>query len=96
MSILVVNSQMRNPDRPSLKKICACGSGKLYKVREVVSHICRIMGVDTKIKYQYPVRLYDGLQWRADVSKIELLNYKQNYTLAEGLYETILSFENAN
>jgi UDP-glucose 4-epimerase len=71
------------------------GSGKLYKVREVVSHICRIMGVDTKIKYQYPVRLYDGLQWRADVSKIELLNYKQNYTLVEGLYETILSFENA-
>lgn len=69
------------------------GSGKLYKVSEVVSHICKIMGVDTKIKYHYPVRLYDGLQWKADVSKLELLNYKQDYSLAEGLYETILSFE---
>jgi UDP-glucose 4-epimerase len=72
------------------------GSGKLYSVSEIVSLICQIMGTQTKIKFQYPLRAYDGIKWRADISKIQALNFKQNYTLAEGLYETILSFENAN
>lgn len=29
--IIVINSQMRNANRPSLTKLCECGSGKLYK-----------------------------------------------------------------
>jgi len=29
--VTVVNFQTRNPDRPSLTRICDCGSGKLYK-----------------------------------------------------------------
>ena len=31
MDVLVINQQMRNPNRPSLTRKCDCGSGKLYK-----------------------------------------------------------------
>ena len=31
MKVLVINQQMRNPNRPSLTKQCPCNSGKLHQ-----------------------------------------------------------------
>lgn len=31
LRVLVINAQMRSPNRPSLTRMCDCGSGKLYK-----------------------------------------------------------------
>ena len=69
------------------------GSGELHTVNEIIMQMCEIMHVDTRIKYQYPMRTYDGVCWRADIGKLRALEFKQEFTLASGLRETINAYD---
>jgi UDP-glucose 4-epimerase len=69
------------------------GAGELHTVNDVVDQLCGILGTNTRVKYQYPMRAYDGVCWRADVRKLRALNFEQQFTLATGLRETINAYE---
>lgn len=69
------------------------GSGELHTVNEIITKMCEIMHVDTRIKYQYAMRTYDGVSWQADIGKLRALKFEQQYTLAEGLRQTISAYE---
>lgn len=69
------------------------GSGELHTVNEIVTQICSILHTDTRVSYQYPMRAYDGICWRADIEKLRALNFEQQFTLETGLRETINAYE---
>lgn len=69
------------------------GSGVLHTVSEIVSQVCQLLKVNPLIKYEYPMRSYDGVCWRADVRKLEVVGFQQKFSLAMGLKETIAAYE---
>jgi UDP-glucose 4-epimerase len=66
------------------------GSGKSYRILDVVGLIAKIMNYRGKITLQENARAFDGLSWTADVSKINSLGYKQKYSLEDGLNKIII------
>lgn len=69
------------------------GSGKLYTVQEVISTIKNILNVKTEIEYNGKTRSFDGMSWKANISKLNRLGYKGERSLKEGLQETIFAYE---
>jgi len=69
------------------------GSGKVFTVKKVVSLITDIMGVNTDVVYNGLLRKYDGLSWKADISKLKSLNFSQKFSLKKGLKKTIKGYE---
>jgi UDP-glucose 4-epimerase len=69
------------------------GSGKLYSVDQIFQSIRDILQAKTQVKYSYPMRTYDGVCWRADISKLRALNFEPRFTLESGLRKTIDAYD---
>jgi len=69
------------------------GSGKLYTVDEVVSHMKTILKSNVNINYTNSIRKFDGVRWKADINKLQALEDYQDRSLFDGLSKTIRDFE---
>lgn len=90
-AMLTVSEQIR----PS-GEVWNIGSGELYTVDDIFHGICGIMNVSTQVKYSYPMRTYDGVCWRADISKLKALKFVPDFTLRDGLKKTIEAYRQIN
>ncbi|MBC7740770.1 MAG: NAD-dependent epimerase/dehydratase family protein [Bdellovibrionaceae bacterium] len=64
------------------------GSGQLYTVNEVIERLVGILKIKPKIDY-IPKRSFDGTTWKADITKMNTLGFKQKYNLQQGLEQTV-------
>lgn len=65
------------------------GSGVAVKIVNIVNLIAELMGYKGSIRLcESQLNQYDT-SWAADISKIQSLGFSQNYSLREGLEETI-------
>ena len=72
------------------------GSGKLYTVNDVVTLITNHLKIYPKVNFPNSIRKFDGVHWKANISKLENLGYSGERTFKEGLMKTIADFENKN
>tara|TARA_B110000211_G_scaffold200818_1_gene232036 strand:- start:4704 stop:5612 length:909 start_codon:yes stop_codon:yes gene_type:complete len=72
------------------------GSGKLYTVTDVVTLITNHLKIYPKVNFPNSIRKFDGVHWKANISKLENLGYSGERTFKEGLMKTIADFENKN
>ena len=64
------------------------GSGQLFTVNEIIKRLSTILKINPVIEY-IPKRSFDGAKWRADISKIEKLGFKQKFDIDQGLQLTV-------
>ncbi len=64
------------------------GSGKLYSVNEIIERISKILKISPEIEY-ISKRSFDGLIWKADISKLSQLGFLQKYDIQKGLEQTV-------
>jgi len=72
------------------------GSGNLYTVNEVVTHIKNILKSKVNIKYNTNTRKFDGIRWVADINKLQELGVCKDISLFDGLSKTIVDFDKDN
>lgn len=65
------------------------GSGKATKIIDLVKMIAEIMDYKGDITCSQDKKMIHDLVWTADISKITALGFKQNYSLQEGITETL-------
>ena len=78
-------------EKASLGEILNLGSGKEYKVAEVVSLIEKISGQKLNVEWQHSEeRVGDkAIRWLAETSKMnDILNWRPKYSLEKGLSTT--------
>ena len=68
------------------------GSGKIYKIKDIVEMLIEISGMKNQIEWDNTKP--NGQDYRAyDLSKINAINFKCNYSIEDGLNETVRWFE---
>ena len=72
------------------------GSGNLYTVNDVVTLITNHLNIYPKVNFPNSIRKFDGVHWKANISKLENLGYSGERTFKEGLAETLADFESNN